>query len=91
VKIVHLGLPFRLAASLAQIAGMPGSTVPNLGSSGAIAGVMGAFLVTYPRDRISLLLLFGWFTRITFIPAVLLIGLWFLIQFFSQVDAAADV
>jgi Na+/proline symporter len=39
---------------------------------------MSAFLVTYPRDRIRLLLLFGWFTRGTFIPAVLLIGLWFL-------------
>ena len=40
-----------LAASLAQTAIMPHSTVPNLGASGAIAGVMGAFLVTYPRDR----------------------------------------
>ena len=40
-----------LAASLAQIVAMPGSTVPNLGASGAIAGVMGAFLITYPRDR----------------------------------------
>ena len=41
-----------LAASLAQTALMPPSTVPNLGASGAIAGVMGAFLVTYPRDEI---------------------------------------
>ena len=63
-----------LAASLAQIAAMPGSTVPNLGASGAIAGVMGAFLVTYPRDQIRMVLFFGWFARITFIPAALLIG-----------------
>ena len=41
-----------LVASLAQIAAMPSSTVPNLGASGAIAGVMGAFLITYPRDQI---------------------------------------
>src|SRR5215472_6850374 len=41
-----------LAATLAQVAAGPGSTVPNLGASGAIAAVMGAFLVTYPRDRI---------------------------------------
>src|SRR5271166_2272181 len=61
------------AASLAQIALMPRSTVPNLGASGAIAGVMGAFLVTYPRDQIRTLFLFGWWTRITFIPAALLI------------------
>ncbi len=80
-----------LAASLAQIAAMPGSTVPNLGASGAIAGVMGAFLITYPRDGIRTLLLFGWFARITVIPAALLIGLWFVIQLFSQVGAVADV
>ena len=80
-----------LAASLAQIAVMPHSNVPNLGASGAIAGVMGAFLVTYPRDEIRALLLFGWWTRITFIPAALLIGLWFVIQLFNQVGAVATV
>jgi membrane associated rhomboid family serine protease len=80
-----------LAASLAQIAVMPHSTVPNLGASGAIAGVMGAFLVTYPRDQIRALLLFGWWIRVTFIPAALLIGLWFLIQIFDQVGAVANV
>jgi membrane associated rhomboid family serine protease len=80
-----------LAASLVQLALMPHSTVPNLGASGAIAGVMGAFLVTYPRDQIRTLFLFGWWSRITFIPAALLIGLWFLIQLFDQVGAVADV
>ncbi len=80
-----------LAASLAQVAAMPSSTIPNLGASGAIAGVMGAFLITYPRDQIRTLVLFGWFARITFIPAALLIGLWFLIQLFSEVGAVANV
>jgi membrane associated rhomboid family serine protease len=80
-----------LVASLAQIAVMPGSAVPNLGASGAIAGVLGAFLITYPRDQIRTLVLFGWFARITVIPAALLIGFWFLIQLFRQVGAVADV
>ena len=79
-----------LAASLAQLALMPHSTVPNLGASGAIAGVMGAFLVTFPQDKIRTVLLLGWFSRITFIPAALLIGLWFVIQLFSQVGAVAS-
>jgi membrane associated rhomboid family serine protease len=80
-----------IVASLAQIAAMPSSTVPNLGASGAIAGVMGAFLITYPRDQIRTVLLLGIFVRITLIPAALLIVLWFLIQLFSGVGAVADV
>jgi membrane associated rhomboid family serine protease len=80
-----------LVASAAQIAAMRDSTVPNLGASGAIAGVMGAFLITYPRDRIRTLLLFGFFYRVTVIPASLLIGLWFLTQLFSQLGSVADV
>jgi membrane associated rhomboid family serine protease len=80
-----------LAASLAQIATMPHSTIPNLGASGAIAGVMGGFLITYPRDQIRTLVFFGWYARITVIPAALLIGLWFIIQFFSQVGTVANV
>jgi membrane associated rhomboid family serine protease len=70
---------------------MSDSTVPNLGASGAIAGVMGAFLVTYPRDRIKTLIFFGIFIRITIIPAALLIGFWFLMQLLSQVGSVADV
>ena len=80
-----------LAASFAQIAAMSASSVPNLGASGAIASVMGAFLITYPRDQIRTLLIIGWFIRVTVIPASLLIGFWFLIQLFSQVGSVADV
>lgn len=76
-----------LVASAAQVAAMSSSTVPNLGASGAIAAVMGAFLVTYPRDQIRTLLLLGWFIDVTVIPAVVLIGIWFLIQLFSQVGS----
>jgi membrane associated rhomboid family serine protease len=69
-----------LVAMLAQILADPHSTVPNLGASGAIAAVMGGFIVTYPRDRIKAVLFLFVFMRITFIPAALLIGFWFLTQ-----------
>jgi rhomboid family protein len=69
-----------LAATAAQVAADPSSTVPNLGASGAIAAVMGAFIVTYPHDRIRSLLVIFIFVRMTYIPAVLLIGVWFLLQ-----------
>jgi membrane associated rhomboid family serine protease len=69
-----------LVAMLAQILADPHSTVPNLGASGAIAAVMGGFIVTYPRDRIKAVLFIFVFVRTTFIPAALLIGFWFLTQ-----------
>ncbi len=72
-----------VAAMAAQVAVDPHSTVPNLGASGAIAAVMGVFLITYPRDRIKSVLFIGWFFTITAIPAFLLIGVWFLIQLVS--------
>jgi membrane associated rhomboid family serine protease len=79
-----------IAAMLAQVAADPGSTVPCLGASGAIAAVMGAFLVTYPGDQIKVLLFFGWFFKVTFVPAAVLIGFWFLIQLLS-VGVVAEV
>jgi membrane associated rhomboid family serine protease len=79
-----------VVAFLAQIAAASSSTVPNLGASGAIAAVMGAFLITYPRDRIKTLLFLGWFITVTAIPAAVLIGIWFLLQLFSQIGAVAQ-
>ncbi len=76
-----------LAATFAQIVVDPTSTVPNLGASGAIAAVMGAFLVTYPTDQIRTVVVFGIFVKIAYIPAVVLIGLWFVSQLFSQVGS----
>jgi len=78
-----------LVAMLTQVAAGPSSTVPNLGASGAIAAVMGAFLVTYPRDKIRALLIVFVFVRVTLVPAALLIGLWFLIQLFNVGSVAA--
>jgi membrane associated rhomboid family serine protease len=80
-----------ILAFAAQIAAVPTSHMPNLGASGAIAAVMGAFIVIYPQDRIKTALFFLLFVRITYIPAVLLIGVWFLLQLFSAGQVAHHV
>ena len=72
----------------AQVLASPSSTIPNLGASGAIAAVMGAFIITYPRDRIKSVLFIFVFFKTTFIPAALLIGIWFVIQLFSAGSVA---
>ena len=79
-----------VVAMLAQVAASPRSTIPNLGASGAIAAVMGAFLVTYPRDEIRSLLFIFIFVRVTFIPAALLIGFWFLTQLINLGSVATS-
>jgi len=72
-----------LLSMLGQVVADTHSTIPNLGASGAIAAVMGAFLITYPRDQIRTLLVIGWYVRVTFIPAIFLIGFWILTQLVS--------
>jgi membrane associated rhomboid family serine protease len=79
-----------IVSTLAQVAADPASAIPNLGASGAIAAVMGAFLITYPRDQIRTVLFIGWFVRITVVPAVLLVGLWILLQVVSQVGVVTQ-
>lgn len=83
VRFLFFYLAGGFVAMLAQILGDPNSRIPALGASGAIAAVMGAFIVTYPRDRIRTLLFIFIFIRITFIPAAILIGFWFLTQLFN--------
>jgi membrane associated rhomboid family serine protease len=79
-----------LAAAAAQVTAAPASTVPMVGASGAIAAVMGAFLVTYPGERIRVLWFFGVFAKVSEIPAFLLVGVWLLTQMMNQVGAVVD-
>ena len=71
-----------IAAAVGQIAADPTSELPTVGASGAIAGVMGAYFVLYPHSRVLTLL--PWiFIQIVEMPAIVLLGFWFLMQLFS--------
>jgi len=71
-----------IAAALGQILVDPHSTLPTIGASGAIAGVMGAYFVLYPHSRV--LTLIPWiFLQIVELPAIVLLGFWFVMQLFS--------
>jgi membrane associated rhomboid family serine protease len=69
-----------LAAATFQVVSQPDSAVPMVGASGAIGGVMGAYIVLYPRVRVHMLVILGfWVTRIV-VPAFFMLGYWFLLQ-----------
>jgi rhomboid family protein len=72
-----------IAAALGQIVIDPGSMLPTIGASGAIAGVMGAYFVLYPRSRVLTLIPLVIFWEVIEVPAPLLLGFWFLMQLFS--------
>ena len=82
-------LAFYLAGGVlaagAQVAIDPGSTVPVIGASGAIAAVLGAYLVLYPRARVQSLVFLGFFYQLLEVPAVIILGIWFVIQVVSGV------
>lgn len=78
-----------LAAAAAQIAAEPLSPVPMVGASGAIAGVMGGYLLMFPRARVDVLLIFIIFFRIFPVPAWLMLGLWFGVQLLGGFSMAA--
>lgn len=79
-----------LAAALAHIASAPGSIVPTVGASGAISGVMGAYLVLYPRVRIQTLFVFIIFLRVIPVPAWLVLIMWFALQVLTGYATAVD-
>ena len=78
-----------VAAAMTQVMLSPYSRVPIVGASGAIAGVMGAYLVKFPRSRILTLIFILFFITTAEIPAVIMLAYWFLIQFFSGVGSIA--
>ena len=80
--IVFYGLCGILAAGSHAVINMQ-SPVPMVGASGAISGVLGAYLLLYPRARVLVLIPFGFFSQIMYVPAGIVLGLWFVLQLFS--------
>jgi len=74
-----------LLASAAQIAWDPASPIPNIGASGAIAGVLGGYLLLYPKARVDVLLFFVVIVRVIPIPAWIVLGAWMALQVFNGV------
>ena len=72
-----------IAATVAQVVVSPGSTVPNLGASGAIAGVLAAYIILFPRGQVKVLM--G--RAVVPMPALVVIGLWIVLQFISEVGS----
>jgi membrane associated rhomboid family serine protease len=80
VRFALFYLSCGLAAAAFQVASQPDSGVPMVGASGAIGGVMGAYVLLYPRVRVHLLLVLGFYVTRTVVPAYFMLGYWFLIQ-----------
>ena len=91
----HVGfLIFYLAcgilAALAHIYSAPGSTVPTVGASGAIAGVMGGYLLLFPRARVDVVVIIVIFFRVFTLPAWVMLGIWVALQVFGGFSTPAE-
>jgi membrane associated rhomboid family serine protease len=86
IKFTVFYLVCGLAATLAQLAFSMGSNVPNLGASGAIAGVLGAYILLFPQGKVRVLQ--G--QQVIQVPALIVIGIWIVLQFFSGIGSIAN-
>lgn len=82
-KFIIFYLVAGVAGSFLQIATDPASTIPNIGASGAISGVLAAYLILYPNAKVLTVIPIIFFIEIVRIPAIILIGFWFILQLFS--------
>jgi membrane associated rhomboid family serine protease len=86
IKFIIFYLLCGLAATFAQLAFSIGSEVPNLGASGAIAGVLGAYILLFPKGKVRVLQ--G--QQVIQVPALIVIGIWIVLQFFSGIGSIAN-
>ncbi|MDH3309948.1 MAG: rhomboid family intramembrane serine protease [Gammaproteobacteria bacterium] len=88
VRFVVFYLLCGIAAVFAQALPNMESTIPMIGASGAISGVLGAYLLLFPRAHVLVLVPLGFFTRTMYLPAMVVLGFWFLLQLINS--ALAD-
>lgn len=88
LRFVLFYLVTGLTAALAHVVTNPGSVVPMVGASGAISGIMGAYVVLYPRARIDTLFYFLFFIRVIPLPAWVMLGYWMFIQLVGSAATA---
>ncbi|MCX5717223.1 MAG: rhomboid family intramembrane serine protease [Nitrospirae bacterium] len=74
-----------IIASYAHAISSPSSTVPMIGASGAVSGVLGAYILLFPHARVQTLIFFGFFIQVVKIPALIVIGFWAIIQFVNGI------
>lgn len=86
IKFIAFYLLCGLAATFAQLAFSTGSNIPNLGASGAIAGVLGAYILLFPKGKVSVLMGRG----VIPMPALVVIGFWIVLQLFSGIGSIAN-
>jgi membrane associated rhomboid family serine protease len=86
IRFIIFYLLCGLAATFAQLAFSTGSNVPNLGASGAIAGVLGAYILLFPKGKVRVLQ--G--QQVIQVPALIVIGIWIVLQFFSGIGSIAN-
>ena len=83
VRFVLFYLLCGITASIAQVLAGVGSTIPAIGASGAIAGVLGAYLLLFPQARVDTLVTWSFFARVRTLPAIVVLGFWFVLQFLN--------
>ena len=90
IKFILFYLASGIAAALTQVYLNVNSTIPMVGASGAISGVLGAYMVRYPRNKVLVLIPLGVFTQLLRIPALFVLGFWFVLQFISSAGSTGE-
>ena len=84
LRFIFFYLIAGIAAAAAHVYFNPASTIPTIGASGAVSGILGAYLVLFPHARVQTLVTLGWFIRIVYLPAWVLLFFWIGLQFLNQ-------